>query len=308
MAINVAAIRDLLLPGLRGVVGEYKQWPAIWPKLFDQGKSEMAQERTAAMRFLPLGALKTDGGQTAFDNNSGEVYVYNQLHVGIGLGYAITRNTIDDNLYKAQFRPSNLGLQRSFSQTKEIYAAAVFNNAGTYDATVGGDGVSLINTAHPLPPGGSGPSTWANQPTTDVDLNEASLLNGMISIQTGFYDNAGLRMMATGKTLVIHPNNEPVARRLIYSDLRPGTAMNDVNVIDATAGGVTNYERDVFFTSPYPWFIKTDQPGLLYLERIPFETDMQVDFTTDNLLVKAFERYSFNYNDPRALWGTLPTN
>ena len=182
MAINVSAIRDLMLPGLRGVVGEYKQWPAIWPKLFDQGRSEMSQERTPSMRFLPLAQLKTDGGQTGFDNNAGEFAVYNQLHVGIGLGYAITRNTIDDNLYKAQFRPSNLGLQRSFVQTKEIYAAAVFNNSTVYDTTVGGDGVSLLNTAHPLPAGGSGPTTFANRPGTDVDLNEATLLNGMIAI------------------------------------------------------------------------------------------------------------------------------
>lgn len=308
MAINVAAIRDLLLPGLRGVVGEYKQWPTIWPKLFDQGKSEMAQERTASMRFLPLAQLKNDGGQTAFDNNAGEVFVYNQLHVGIGLGYAITRNTIDDNLYKSQFRPSNLGLQRSFAQTKEIYGAAVFNNSTTFDTTVGGDGVSLINTAHPLPAGGSGPTTWANRPTTDVDLNEASLLNAQIAIQTGFYDNAGLRMMATGKQLVIHPNNEPVAQRLLRTELRPGTANNDINVIPTVAGGLSDYVKNVFFTNPFAWWIKTDQPGLLYLERIPFEIDMQVDFTTDNLLVKAFERYSFNYNDPRAIYGTAPTS
>jgi hypothetical protein len=308
MAINVAAIRDLMLPGLRGVVGEYKQWPAIWPKLFDQGRSEMSQERTASMRFLPLAQLKTDGGQTGFDNNAGEFAVYNQLHVGIGLGYAITRNTIDDNLYKAQFRPSNLGLQRSFVQTKEIYAAAVFNNSTVYDTTVGGDGVSLINTAHPLPAGGSGPTTFGNRPGTDVDLNEATLLNGMISIQTGFYDNAGLRMMATGKELVIHPNNEPIAIRLLRTELRPGTGDNDINAIPTTAGGITSFVKNVFFTNSFAWYIKTDQPGLLYLERIPFEIDMQVDFTTDNLLVKAFERFSFNYNDPRALWGTAPSS
>jgi hypothetical protein len=308
MAINVAAIRDLLLPGLRGVTGEYKQWPSIWPKLFDQGKSEMAQERTASMRFLPLAQLKTDGGQTAFDNASGEAFVYNQLHTGIGLGYAITRNTISDNLYKAQFRPSNLGLQRSFAQTKEIYAANVFNTATTYQTSVGGDGVSLLNTAHPLPAGGSGPSTWSNTFSVAADLNETSLLTAMINIQTGFYDNAGLRMMATGKTLVIHPNNEPVALRLLRAELRPGTAMNDPNVIPAVAGGITDYVKDVFFTSNYAWFIKTDQPGLLYLEREPFEIDMQVDFTTDNLLVKAWERYSFNYNDPRSLFGTNPTS
>lgn len=304
MAINVSAIRDLLLPGLRGVTGQYKQWPAIWPKLFDKGTSEMAQERTASMRFLPLAQLKTDGGNTFFSNNSGESFVYNQLHIGIGLGYVITRNAIADNLYKQQFQPSNLGLQRSFAQTKEIYAAAVFNSAGTYDSTVGGDGVALVSTSHPIPAGG----TWANRPTTDVDLNEAALLNGMIQIQTGMYDNAGLRMMATGKLLVIHPNNEPVAIRLLRSELRPGTANNDVNAIQSTAGGITDYQKNVFFTSAFPWFIKTDQPGLLYLEREGFETDMQVDFSTDNLMVKGYERYSFNYNDPRALWGTLPTS
>lgn len=308
MAINLGQIRDLLLPGLRGVTGEYKQWPNIWGKLFDTGKSEMNQERTASMRYLPLAQIKQDGGGTFFDNNAGEAWVYNQIHIGLGLGYSITRNTIDDNLYKSQFRPNNLGLQRSYAQTKEIYAAAVFNNATTYDTTVGGDGVALLSTAHPLPPGGSGPATFANRTSTDVDLNEASLLNGMIAIQTGFYDNAGLRMMATGKTLVIHPNNEPVAIRLLRTDLRPGTANNDINAIPATAGGITDYVKNVFFTSPFPWYLKTDVPGLLYLERIPFEMDLQVDFTTDNLLVKAFERYSFNFNDPRSIYGSVPTS
>ena len=309
MAINLGAVRDLLLPGLRGVVGEYKQWSNIWGKLFDTGTSEMNQERTASMRFLPLAQIKQDGGGTFFDNNAGEAFVYNQVHTGLGLGYSITRNTIDDNLYKAQFRPNNLGLQRSYAQTKEIYAANVFNNSTTVDTTVGGDGVALLSTAHPIPPGGSnGVSTFANTPTVAVDLNEASLLSAMIAIQTGFYDNAGLRMMATGKLLVIHPNNEPVAIRLLRTDLRPGTAMNDINAIPSTAGGITDYVKNVFFTSAYPWYIKTDEPGLLYLERIPFEMDMQVDFTTDNLLVKAFERFSFNYNDPRALYGTAPSS
>ena len=309
MAINLGQVKDLLLPGLRGVVGEYPQWPNIYGKLFDTGKSEMFQERTASMRYLPLAQVKNDGGGTFFDNNAGEAYVYNQVHVGIGLGYSITRNTIDDNLYKAQFRPNNLGLQRSYQQTKEIYAANVFNNSTTVDTTVGGDGVALLSTVHPIPPGGSnGVSTFANTPSTQADLNEASLLNAMIAIQTGFYDNAGLRMMATGKLLVIHPNNEPVAIRLLRTDLRPGTAMNDINAIPTTAGGVTDYVKNVFFTSAYPWYIKTDVPGLLYLERIPFEMDLQVDFNTDNLLVKAFERFSFNYMDPRCLYGNTPSS
>lgn len=308
MAINLGQVRDLLFPELRGVTGEYKQWPNIYGKLFDSGKSGMNQERTVSMRYLPLAQIKNDGGNTFFDNNAGEAFVYNQIHIGLGLGYSITRNTIDDNLYKAQFRPNNLGLQRSYQQTKEIYAAAVFNSSGTYDPTVVGDGVPLLSTAHPLPPGGSGPGLFANRPGTDVDLSEATLLNAMISIQTGFYDNAGLRMMATGKLLVIHPANEPTAIRLLRTDLRPGTSFNDINAIPSTAGGITDYVKNVFFTSPFPWYIKTDVPGLLYLERIPFEMDMQVDFTTDNLMVKAFERFSFNYNDPRAVYGTLPTS
>lgn len=304
MAINTGAIVDLLLPGLRGVTGEYKQWDQIWPQLFDSGTSEMQQERTASMQFLPLAAVKNDGGQTTFINTAGESFIYNQIHIAIALGYAITRNTIEDNLYKASFRPSNLGLQRSFVQTKEIYGANIFNSATTVDTSVIGDGQPLLSTAHPIPAGG----TWSNRANPDVDLNEASLLAGQIAIRTGFYDNAGLRMMATGKTLVIHPNNEPVARRLLYSELRPGTGNNDLNVIPQTAGGLTKFVSNVFFTSPFPWYLKTDVPGLLYLQRIPFETDMQVDFSTDNLLVKAYERFSFNYFDPRALWGSVPTS
>jgi hypothetical protein len=226
-----------------------------------------------------------------------------------GLAFALTQVLVEDGDHIRIGTIFAEHLAQSLMETKETLGANIlnfsFNTAAQYQ---GGDGVSLINTAHPLPAGGSGPSTWANRPTVDVDLNEASLLNAMISIQTSFYDNAGLRMMASGKTLVIHPNNEPVAIRLLRAELRPGTAMNDPNVIPTVAGGLTDYVKDVFFTSNFGWFVKTDQPGLLYLEREPFEIDMQVDFTTDNLLVKGWERYSFNYNDPRAVWGTIPTS
>ena len=120
MAVNLSAIKDLLLPGLRGVEGKYEQIPSQYDKIFTKHESKMALERTAEMRFLGLAQLKTEGGQTAFDNGSGERYVYNQEHTEIALGYAITRKAIDDNLYKTQFAPSNLGLIESFQQTKEI--------------------------------------------------------------------------------------------------------------------------------------------------------------------------------------------
>jgi len=303
MAVNLASIRDLLLPGLRGVVGKYDQIPARWPNVFERGKSNMALERTASMRYLGLAKAKSEGGQTSFDNQSGERYIYNQEHNEIALGYAITRKAIDDNLYKAQFQPSNLGLVQSFAQTKEIYGWNVFNTATTYNPAVGGDGVALCSTSHPIDGG-----TFANTPSVQVDLNEASLLNAMTTIPVTFLDNAGLKTFARARKLVVPNALEPVAIRLTKTELRPGTADNDVNAILSTSGGlVDGYTVSEFLTSNFAWFLLTNIKGLLYLERVAFETDMQVDFTTDNLLVKGYERYSFSYNDPRALWGSFPT-
>ena len=304
MAINLSAIKDLLLPGLRGVEGKYEQIPSQYDKVFTEHTSKMALERTVEMRYLPLAQLKTEGGQTQFDNNAGERYVYNQEHNEIALGYAITRKAIDDNLYKTQFHPSNLGLNESFHQTKEIYAANVLNTATTYNSAIGGDGVALCSTAHPIDGG-----TVANRPTTDVDLNEATLLNGMISIRTNFRDQANLKMFARGRKLIGPPALEPVMIRLTKTDLRPGTADNDVNAILTTAGGLAEgYMVMDFLTSSFAWFLLTNIDGLSYMKRIPYETDMQVDFVTDNLLVKGYERYSFAYYNWRAIYGSFPTS
>jgi len=303
MAVNLSAIKDLLLPGLRGIEGKYEQIPSQYDKIFTKHDSKMALERTAEMRFLGLAQLKTEGGQTAFDNNAGERYVYNQEHTEIALGYAITRKAVDDNLYKTQFKPSNLGLMESFLQTKEIYGANVLNTATTYNASVGGDGVALISTSHPIDGG-----TIANRPATDVDLNESTLLNAMIAIRTNFRDQAGLKVFARGRKLIVPPQLEPVAIRLLKTELRPGTADNDVNAIQSTAGGLPEgYMVNDYLTSPSAWFLLTNIDGLSYMERIKFETDMQVDFTTDNLLVKGYERYSFGYYNWRSIFGSFPT-
>jgi len=303
MAVNLSAIKDLLLPGLRGIEGKYEQIPSQYDKIFTKHNSKMALERTAEMRFLGYAQLKTEGGQTAFDNGAGERYVYNQEHVEIGLGYAITRKAIDDNLYKSQFAPSNLGLIESFAQTKEIYGANVLNTATTYNASVGGDGKALCATDHPIDGG-----TVANRPTTDVDLNEATLLNGMIAIRTNFKDQAGLKVFARGRRLVVPPQLEPVAIRLTKTELRPGTADNDVNAIMMTSGGLPEgYMVNDYLTSARAWFLLTNIDGLSYMERVGFETDMQVDFVTDNLLVKGYERYSFGYYNWRSIWGSFPT-
>ena len=304
MAVNLSAIKDLLLPGLRGIEGKYEMIPSQYDKIFTKHDSKLAFERTAEMRYLGLAQLKTEGGQTSFDNNAGERYVYNQEHNEIALGYAITRKAIDDNLYKTQFHPSNLGLIESFQQTKEIYGANLLNTATTYNNAVAGDGVALCATIHPIDGG-----TAANRPTTDVDLNEATMLNAMISIRTNFRDQAGLKVFARGRKLIVPPQLEPVAIRLTKTEMRPGTADNDVNAILTTAGGLPEgYMVNDFLTSAYAWYLLTNIDGLSYMERIKFETDMQVDFTTDNLLVKGYERYSFGYYNWRSIYGSFPTS
>ena len=169
MAVALAQIKDLLLPGLMAVTGKYEDIAPQWKKLYTSKKSNMALERSVSVRYTSLAQLKTEGGATAFDNNPGQRYVYNMEPVEVGLGYSITRKAIDDNLYKSQFTPTNLGLMKSFRDFKEIEAAALLNNASTYDANLGGDGVSLVSASHP-----TDNATWANRPSTDLDLNEAS--------------------------------------------------------------------------------------------------------------------------------------
>jgi hypothetical protein len=301
MAVNLSAIKDLLLPGLRGVEGKYEQIPSQYDKIFTKHESKMALERTAEMRFLGLAQLKTEGGQTAFDNNAGERYIYNQEHTEIALGYAITRKAIDDNLYKTQFMPSNLGLIESFQQTKEIYGANILNTATTYNGAVGGDGKALVASDHPIDGG-----VISNY--TTVELNESTLLNAMIAIRTNFKDQAGLKVFARGRRLIVPPALEPVAIRLTKTELRPGTADNDVNAIMMTAGGLPEgYMVNDYLTDTNNWFLLTNIDGLSYMERVKFESDMQVDFVTDNLLVKGYERYSFGYYNWRSIYGAFPS-
>jgi len=304
MPIALSAIKNELLPGLRGVIGKYQMIPRIYDKIFDVGQSEMAVERTTEMRYLGLAQLKSEGGSVLFDNDAGERFVWNQEHMELGLGYAITRKAIDDNLYKKQFNPSNLGLIESFAQTKEIYGANFLNTASAVNPSIGGDGVAFCSAAHPIDGG-----TYANTPTTQVDLNEATLLNAQVMISSTIKDQAGLLVWARARKAVIPPALEPVMIRLLKTELRPGTADNDVNAIPGTAGGIPEgYVVNPFLTSPFAWFLLTDIKGLLYLQRVSFESDMQVDFTTDNLLVKGYERFSFGAFNPRALWGSFPTS
>ena len=301
MSINLSSIRDLLLPGLYAITGEYESIPPQWSNVFDKGVSKMALERSVEARYLGLASIKNEGGATKFDNAAGERFIYNQSHNEIGLGYAITRKAIDDSLYKEKFNPMNLGLMRSFEQTKEIFGANVLNTATTYNPAVLGDGLPLCSTGN-LVDGG----TYANRPTTDVDLNEAAIEAASIQIRQ-FVDQANTKIFARARKLVVPIQLQYVAERLTKTELRVGTNNNDVNSI-VTAGILPEgYQVMDFLTSSYAWFVRTDKEGLNYMQRVPFETDMQVDPITGNLLVIGYERYSFNYNDKRSIWGSFPT-
>lgn len=299
MAINVASLYDFTRPGLRGIEGKYKQIPTQWSQFMDRGSSRMGVERTAEARYLALPSLRSEGGATQFDNQAGERFIYNHEHFEVALGYAITLKAIEDSLYESEFPASNLGLQTSFAQAKEIFCANVLNTGNVYNPNIGGDGVALCATNHPVDGG-----TWANRPTTDLDLNEGSLLTALTQVRVNFRDQANLKALARGEQLLVHPNNQWVGKRLIESERRPGTADNDPNVIELPKGLLV---LD-FLTSPYAWFLRTNVPGLLYLERAAFEMSMDVDFVTDNLLVKGRERYYAGYKNPRGIWGTYPVS
>lgn len=303
MAVSVAAIYDLTRPGLRGIEGKYEQIPTQWSKIFWQGTSNLGVERTAENRYLALAQLKLEGGATAMDNNAGERFIYNHEHFEVGLGYAITRKAIDDNLYEQEFPASNLGLHESFAQYKEIQAANVLNTANVYNTNIGGDGVALASTSHPYDYG-----TWSNTTSgAALDLNEASLLQALTQIRTQFRDQAGLKAFWRGRRLLVHPYNEWVAARLWHTPLRPGTADNDANALRVTGSLPDGYEVMDFLTSNFAWYVQTNYDGLLYLQRKAFEMSMWVDDITDNLLVKGYERYFVGYKNPRCLWATFPT-
>jgi hypothetical protein len=195
-----------------------------------------------------------------------------------------------------------LACRTPFVQAEEIYAANVLNTAATYNAQIGGDGVALCSTAHPIDGG-----TVSNTFTVALDLNEASLLSALTNVRANFKDQAGLKVFARGKKLLVPPQLEWVAARLVHTPLRPGTGDNDISALQATGSLPEGYEVMDFLTSAYAWFVQTNIDGLIFLERVPFEMAMEVDFSTDNLLVRGYQRYYVGYKNWRALYGSFPT-
>lgn len=302
MAITTSQIPALLLPGVRKLKGLYAEMPVQWKQIYATGTSHMEAEKTVHVRYLPLPQLKTTGAPTQFDNLAGQRFVYNHMHVAFGLGYSFTREALKDNLYKSAFPAANLGLARSYRQMKEIMGAAPLNTGNVLNPAIGGDNLPLFSSSHPVDG-----YVVPNTPTVQVGLNEASLMmaNNMIR---RFRDNSGLLYGSQGKKLVVPVELRHVAKRLMETELRPGTTDNDVWSVKESNDLRDGYVVLDFLTSPYAWFVLSDAGGLVCLEREPFETSMQTDFTTDNLMVKAYERYYMGYDDWRLGVGFYPSN
>lgn len=303
MAITRGSERDLLQPGLADIIMAYPEIPKQWPGVFDQvGSSKMALERVVEMRPVGLAQLKAEGGATAFDNAAGERFVWNVEMVAIALGFAITREALDDNLYKDVFNPQSMGLAESFAQTWEILHANVLNNGATVNPSVGGDGQPLFSTAHPIDSG-----VYANRPSPDLDLNESSMEYAFQQIRS-FPDQAGIIKFTRGRKLVVPKQLEFVAERLTKTELRTGTNNNDVNAFMSAGALPDGYQVMDFLTSAFTWFIKTTVKGMRHYDRIPYEMDLQVDPITGNLMVLGYERQGLAPTNPRSMWGSLPSN
>jgi hypothetical protein len=302
MSINLGSIAHQLLPGLMAVDGKYKEVPLEFDSIYTRKQSNLNFERSLQARYLGIAQLKADGGATVFDNNSGDRWEYNMQPINAGLGYTITRNALADGLYKDSFTPSNLGLQNSMRAFWNTQAAYVFNAASTYIQGSGGSGQPLLSTSHPVDTG-----TFANTSSTPQSLSEASLISAIISIPQTFVDQAGLFIDVHGEKLLVPWNLRATALRLLKTELRPNTANNDINVIPMLHGGIDDLVVSRYLTSNYAWFLTTSVKGFIHIEREPFESDMFVDFDTDNLKVKCYERAGFFWNDPRSVYGQMAT-
>lgn len=302
MPISRASARDLLLPGLADVEGKYPQIPTRYKEWASVGSSKMAMERVDEMRYTGLAQLKSEGGPTTFDNAAGQRFTYVAQHINVGLGFAITREMLDDNLYKDQFGPNTMGLAESHAQFKEVYVHALLNSATVYQSNIVADGVPLASTAHPVDNG-----TYANTFTVQQQFNEASVESALNTIRL-WPDQAGLLAMVRARKCVLPVALSWAGERLFKTELRTNTANNDVSAILSSGALPETYMVSEFLTSASAWFIITSVRGLRVFDRIPFEIDLQVDPTTGNLLVLGYERYASVYTNPRGVWVSTPAS
>ena len=297
MAINRAQLAKELEPGLNALFGmEYSRYENEHAEIFDQESSDRAFEEEVMLMGFGEAATKQEGAAVQFDTAT-ESFTARYTHETIALAFSLTEEAVEDNLYDTLSARYTRSLARSMAYTKQVKATNVLNNAFT---TAGGDGVSLVNTAHPTALGG----TFSNRSSTDADLNETSLEQAMIDI-AGFIDERGLKIAMQGRKLIIPVNIQFVADRVLNSTLRVGTSDNDINAMRNMGMLQEGYVVNHYLNDTDAFFIKTDAPnGFKHFVRAPLTTGMEGDFDTGNMRYKARERYSFGFSDPRCVYGS----
>ncbi len=301
MAISRAQLLKELLPGLNALFGlEYKRYGEEHKEIYETETSERSFEEETKLSGFSAAPVKNEGSAIAYDNAQ-EAWTARYNHQTIALGFSLTEEAVEDNLYDTLSARYTKALARAMAYTKQVKAAAVlnngFNNSGAYD---GGDGVSLFNTQHPLVSGGVNSNTQA----TPTDLNETALENAVIQI-AAWTDERGLLIAAQPRKLVVPPGNQFVATRLLETELRVATADNDINAIKNNGSIPEGYTINHFLTDTNGWFLTTDVPnGMKHFVRTPLSTSMDGDFDTGNVRYKARERYSFGWSDPLGMWGS----
>jgi len=299
MAITRSQLLKELEPGLNALFGlEYDRYDNEHKEIFETESSERAFEEEVMLSGFGQAPVKGEGSAIAYDT-AGESFTARYTHETIALAFAITEEAVEDNLYDKLSARYTRALARSMSNTKQVKAAAVLNNAFN-NAYAGGDGVSLVNNAHPTVGGGNLSNTLA----TAADLNETSLEQALIDISL-FFDERGLKIALRGTKLIVPPPLQFTSERILKSEMRVGTADNDINAIKSGGYLPEGFAINHFLTDPNAWFVLTDAPnGLKHFERSPLKTALEGDFETGNVRYKARERYSFGWSDPRGIYGS----
>jgi hypothetical protein len=307
MAISRAQLLKELLPGLNALFGlEYSRYGEEHKEIYETEKSERSFEEETKLAGFGAAPVKNEGSAIAYDTAQ-EAFTSRYTHETIAMGFSITEEAIEDNLYDSLSARYTKALARGMAYTKQIKAAAVLNNAfsGSY---LGGDGVSLCGVSsggsrvgHPLVNG----SVNYNSPATGVDLNETALEAAVIQI-AAWTDERGLLIAAKPRKLIIPPAYMFVAKRLLDTELRVSTTDNDINALKQLGSIPGGYAVNHFLTDSNAWFLLTDVPnGLKHFERAAMNTSMEGDFDTGNVRYKARERYSFGWSDALGLWGSV---
>jgi hypothetical protein len=301
MAISRAQLLKELLPGLNALFGlEYKRYGEEHKEVYETETSERSFEEETKLSGFSAAPVKNEGTAIAYDNAQ-EAWTARYNHQTIALGFSLTEEAVEDNLYDTLSARYTKALARAMAYTKQVKAAAVLNNgfntSGSYN---GGDGVSLFNVSHPLVSGGVNSNTQA----TPTDLNETALENAVIQI-AAWTDERGLLIAAQPRKLIVPPGNQFVATRLLETELRVSTADNDINAIKNNGSIPEGYAINHFLTDSDSYFLTTDVPnGMKHFVRTPLSTSMDGDFDTGNVRYKARERYSFGWSDPLGMWGS----